>query len=65
MIFIRVFTVCVNSGLLLAAHFIGQACNICKSFVTARSSVTFNIACSSHFTTRISLNIGFIDFSFG
>ena len=59
--------VCVDSGLFWAGHFIGQACNICKSFITARSSnkITFNIACSSHFITRISLNIGFVDFSFG
>ena len=59
---------CADSGLFWAAHFIGQACNICKSLVTARSSVRccfkqnhLNIACSSHFITRISLNIGFVD----
>ena len=64
--------VCADSGLFWAAHFIGQACNICKSLVTAvaqlgavSNKITFNIACSSHFITRISLNIGFVDFSFG
>ena len=39
MISVRVFTVCVDSGLIWAAHFIGHACNICKTFVTIKPFV--------------------------